>query len=216
MAFSKDDLGPFVPVVGYAVALATAVYFIIKLLWQSETVWQMPLNIIPKAIRGVITAMLSVCLAGLWYFAKPTTMTLYIVLAASFMIICSIIFVFFYSYVRENTYEKKVAISESEVKIEKIVGGKELTQVGEKAKKKAKSEDYQTILEGLLYNVDLLWVRKSVEEVKRKIMFSYLAIITLAFLGITSAALIVQVKLTDKPASSVISNNNAPGLENNK
>ena len=214
MAFSRGDFGPFIPMVGFATALAAAAYAIVKLLWWNDTVWQMPLNIIPAAIKGIITGLLSVGLATLWYFATPESMTLYIIMAVSFMIVCVITFVFFYSYVRENTYEKEVAVNNKDVKIEKIVGGSQLTETGKNAIKKAKSEDIQTIFKGLLYNEDLLWVRKSVEKVKRKIMFSYLSIITLGFLGLTTAALIVQVKLTNKPATSVISKDNSPGLNN--
>lgn len=216
MTFSKDDLGPFIPVVGSAVALTTAVYFILKLLWRSETVWQMPLNIIPKAIKGIITGTLSVGLAVLWYFATPAMMPLYIILAGTFMFVCVIIFVFFYSYVSENTYEKMIPVDEQNIRIEKIVGGKQLTQTGEKAKKKAKTDNLQIILRGLGYDEYLLWTRKSIEQVKRNIVFSYLAVITLAFLGLTAASLIVQVKLTGKPATIIISNDDLMKLKNGK
>lgn len=213
MEINTNNLGPFVPIVGYAAAIVAAVWLIAKLLWTSEELWQIPLDIIPKALKGVITGILSVGLIFLWLHAKIETINLYMIMAGGFILIGVCVFVFFHPYVRKHTYIKEVPISRNKVKNVHVIGGNTITEEAKRSLKKNKIHDLQILLKGAAYNVNEIWTRDSIENVKTKITVFYLLVVTLIFLALTTVALVVQVTLTKQAATKVINRSESPGLE---
>jgi hypothetical protein len=88
-----------------------------------------------------------------------------------------------------------------------------LKKSARQAMKENKISTVQELFAGSAYDSDLLWTRGSRELSKGLILFAFFLLVMGANLTLITAGFMVQVKLTGKPASAVISKTDAPGLE---
>jgi len=209
------NFGPFAPVVGYVGAALAAVYGIWALIWKKQ-VWQTPQYILPPAIRGILGIVLVVGMIFIWLDTNPQNIKAKINLALIFVIIAVVSFVLYLALLRVLTYDKEEAISASETRIVNVIGGLWLKKSAKQQMINNGVATIQDLLRGTAYNLDALWSRFSQELSKTIIVILYLSIVTFGILGITTSGFIVQVKLTNKPASEVINKTDSPGLDKHK
>lgn len=211
MNFTKEDLGPFAPIVGYAVAIAACVYFIRRLLWKRYSVWGIPFEMVDGGMKGIFTAILGGGMVILWLFAKPETSNYYVGLLTIFAVAVLIVYFAFSKQVQNNRYYRPKVVGPTETTPEVFIGGSEYTATGNRLINA--NPDIDEALADVQYKEELIWTKKSITEVRMSILQKYMAIVVLTFLVLTTAALLVQVKLTDKPATSVITTEQSPGLQ---
>lgn len=206
------NAGPFSPIVGYLGALIAAVYAIWTLLWRKK-VWETPQNILPSTIRGLLAAVLGIGMVYFWLTTTPETINYTMKISITFVIIAVVSFIFYYAFIRSYSYDKVVAKENNQTENVTILGGLWLTEEAKKAMKKKKITDIKELFKGSAYNVDRLWSRLSQESLKAIIVIFYLLIVIGGTLGLSATGFIVQVKLTNKPASETTSEANSPGLD---
>lgn len=209
------NFGPFAPVVGYVGAALAAVYGIWALIWKKK-VWQTPQDILPSTIRGILGIVLVVGMIFIWLDTNPQNIKAKINLAIIFVIIAVVSFVLYLALLRVLTYDKEEAISATETRIVKVIGGLWLKNSAKQQMINNGVTTIQDLFRGAAYNLDALWTRFSQELSKTIIVILYLGIVTFGILGITTSGFIVQVKLTNKPASEVINKTDSPGLDKDK
>ncbi len=210
MIFTKEDLGPFMPLVGYAIAIATAAYSIRKLLWRKDSVWGIPLEMLDGGIKGIFTAILGGGMVILWLFASPQTTMYYVALLAVLFVTIVIVYFLFSKQIQNNRYYKPRVTGPTQTKLEAFIGGTQYTSTGTRLMNA--NPDIDEALADVQYKEDLIWTRQSITKVRVGISQKYMAIVVLCFLCLTTAALLVLVKLTEKPATSVITKEQSPGL----
>lgn len=207
------DPGPFAPLVGYVSAiLATA--FLLRKYWLGKSqAWHSPDEDLPGTIQKIFGVLCGIGIVGLWLYSNPNTLTSVFKLAIIFVILLIFSFIIYHFLIVSLTYKKEIVIGGSNITIIKIIGGLWLKKEAKDAKKKHCVSTTQELFEGSLYDEDKLWSRNSRGTAKILLIILYLGIMISGTLAISSAGFIVQVHLTKKPAASVITADEAPGID---
>ena len=152
----------------------------------------------------------------IWLNTTPVNLSVRMNTALILVIAAVISFIVYYALLRVLTYDKVIAISSKKWKTIKVVGGLWMKKSSKKIMSKHGIRTVQELFKGAAYDVDELWSRSSQELAKSVIVILYLAIVTCGTLGLTTSGFVVQVKLTNKPASAVIEKSQSPGLDKTK
>ncbi len=209
------NFGPFAPVIGYVGAALATVYGIWSLIWKKK-VWQTPQNILPPTIRGLLGIVLVVGMIYFWLDTNPQNIREKINLAILFVTIAVLSFVLYLALLRVLTYNKEEVVSSTETRVVEVIGGFKLKKSAKQKMINNGVTTVQDLFRGSAYNLDALWSRSTQELAKTIIVILYFCIVTFGILGITTSGFVVQVKLTNKSASEIITNTKSPGLEKNK
>jgi len=149
----------------------------------------------------------------IWLNTNPANLSDKINLAIILVIIAVVAFISYYAMLRILTYDKVIAVGAKKTEVTKIVGGLWLRKTAKEIMNEKKVRTIQELLKGAAYDADELWSRGSQELAKSVIVIFYLAIVTCGTIGLTTSGFVVQVKLTNKPASAVIDKSGSPGLD---
>lgn len=209
---NEFDPGPFAPLVGYVGAIIAAV-FLIGSIWRgSLAAWQSPEENLPGTASKIVGVACGIGIVVLWVYATPSTLPSVVRLAVVFGVLLIIFFLVYSFFIGALTYQKKIAINNSHTNTEEIVGGLWLLKEAKESQKEH-NVTTQTLLAGATYEPDKLWSRASRNTAKTLLVLLFLGIMISGTLGISSAGFAVQVRLTEKPAASVITTDQAPGIE---
>lgn len=207
-----SDFGPFGPVAGYGTAIISVAIFINFTWFGRYRTWLSDSAKLDFEIPRIATLITGVGIVALFLLTTPYT--LYWVLGIS-LVLCVITVMSWTKYrslVSQHSYKVVRALEGNHYDEVKVLGGDELTPNANLLKNSGQQTNEQDMLEGLEYRLDLVWTRKSLDKIARRVSLSFVSMMVSGTLVLSSLGFIVQVKLTGKPATSVISTDDAPAL----
>jgi hypothetical protein len=212
MLANPPDYGPFAPAVGYAGAIMATGSAIFALWGGKAKTWRPPDKDLPGTAQKFVLLLCAVFMVVEWYFAEPDNahwMIAGVIVAA---ILAFVFYLMYSSIVAVYGYKKPVLKDNNKVEETLILGGRVLRPEAEEKRKQFGIET-QALLEGALYNVDLLWDRPNLQWVRTRALVYFVVMLVLGTSALTTAGFSVQVILTKRAASSVVHNYEAPGLK---
>jgi hypothetical protein len=212
MLADAADYGPFAPVVGYAGAIVATGAALLFLFAGKLEKWRPPDEDLPGGAQAFVVLFCSVGMVIIWYCADPDSMVWLVVATAALAIAGAVCFLRYNRLLGINIYTKRVAVSNNATRDVRILGGRKLLPEAE-TKLKQEGIDIQTLFEGAAYNPDLLWSRSERQWVKQRVLAFFILAVVLGTSALTAASFATQVRLTKKPAASVIRTTDAPGLQ---
>jgi hypothetical protein len=183
------------------------------LLWGGKMEkWRPPDEDLPGTAQALVLLLCGVGMVLQWYFAIPSTISLFLGVVAMLAAACVVCFLKYTGLLGTYVFIKKVAMTETSTRDVRILGGRELRPEAEKRRKKH-CVDVQSLLEGAAYNPDLLWSREARQWVKQRVLLFFILTLLLGTSALTGASFATQVLLTKKAAASVIRTSDAPALK---
>ena len=174
--------------------------------------WRPPDEDLPGAAQAFVFLLCGVGMVLQWYFAAPEVIGRLILVVTAFALFAVVCFLRYNNLLGLYIYTKKIAVTNKSTREERILGGRKLLPDAEK-KRIDLSVDVQTLLEGAAYSPDLLWSREDRQWVKQRVLVFFVLTLLLGTSALTGASFITQVHLTQKSASSIITTEESPGLE---
>jgi|GEM_PF-1685404 hypothetical protein len=206
------NLGPFAPVVGYISCAMAAVLAIWTLIWRKK-IWGTPEGTVPNAAKGLILALIVGAMVWEWLDIAPENIRHYTPILIGAAITAFIFFLAYFSFIRMYTFtETRVKGADNQTETLEVIGGMKLKSSAQNIMQEKGIDTVQELLVGAGYDFDKLWTRGSREAAKNLIVISFFFLSIGANLTLITAGFMIQVKLTGKPASEVISKTGAPGL----
>jgi hypothetical protein len=212
MLADAANYGPFAPVVGYAGAIVATAAALLFLFAGKLEKWRPPDEDLPGGIQALVVLLCGVGMVIIWYCAEPDVMV-WLLSGTGVLAIASVVcFLRYNRLLGIHIYIKRVAVSANATRDVRILGGPKLLPDAER-KRKQEGIDTQTLFEGAAYNPDLLWSRPERQWVKQRVLVYFLLALVLGTCALTAASFATQVRLTKKPAASIIRTTDAPGLQ---
>ncbi len=211
MEHAKDYgfLGPIVGIAGLFLGSVTAILFG----WtRTMDAFKPPPDVLDKALARVVTLVCAIGLFAAWFLAEPSNGRTYLWIALWLALLCVMAFL---AYVSLRTYcgrfrKKLVDANNNPVGEEIIWGGFWVTK-----RAKVSVDNGQTVeafLKGNQYNREEVWPPGSLTLSAFIAAFVLLTLLVSGTAALSTAAAATQVALTNKPARSVFSISEVPGL----